>query len=46
MRYWTQRRRAIARPQEPRETGQFDFFRARLDQIIDSIMRWRGWLGR
>ncbi len=23
------------RPQEPRETGQFDFFRARLDQIID-----------
>ena len=23
------------RPQEPRATGQFDFFRARLDQIID-----------
>jgi IS5 family transposase len=23
------------RPEEPRETGQFDFFRARLDQIID-----------
>ena len=23
------------RPKEPRETGQFDFFRARLDQIID-----------